>query len=94
MTFERMPNETDAELIYRIGKQQPSIGTWQDVADILNGILGTSHTESKFRKQFHRLEEAAAIQDSDVGLDDGLRAALRLNPLASFAISKRLTQVT
>lgn len=78
MTFERMPNETDAELIYRIGKQQPSIGTWQDVADILNGILGTSHTESKFRKQFHRLEGAAAIQDSDVGLDEGLRAALRL----------------
>ena len=28
------------------------IGSWQDVANILNELLGTEYTESKFRKQF------------------------------------------
>ena len=50
--YNRYDMETDEELIYRICSNKDKIGSWQDVADILNGLLGTEFTESKFRKQF------------------------------------------
>ena len=38
-------------MIYRVTGDKDKIGSWQDVADILNELLGTEYTESKFRKQ-------------------------------------------
>lgn len=52
MEFSRLQNETDEELIYRICSKKDMIGSWQEVADILNELLGTEYTESKFRKQY------------------------------------------
>ena len=49
--YNRLPGETDEQLIYRITSDKDLIGTWQKVADILNEILNTNYTESKFRKQ-------------------------------------------
>ncbi len=49
--YKRLENESDEELIYRVTSDKDKIGSWQDVADILNGLLGTEYTESKFRKQ-------------------------------------------
>lgn len=50
-------NETDEEVIYRICQCKDEIGTWADVAEILNGILGFEYTESKYRKQFQAFEK-------------------------------------
>lgn len=50
-TYKRFENESDEELIYRVTGDKDKIGSWQDVADILNELLGTEYTESKFRKQ-------------------------------------------
>lgn len=50
-TYKRFADETDEELIYRITGEKEQIGSWQQVADILNELLGTEYTESKFRKQ-------------------------------------------
>lgn len=55
--YNRYDMETDEELIYRICSDKDKIGSWQDVADILNGLLGTEFTESKFRKQFQAFEK-------------------------------------
>ena len=55
--YNRYDTETDEELIYRICSNKDKIGSWQDVADILNGLLGTEFTESKFRKQFQAFEK-------------------------------------
>ena len=52
MNYQRLDNETDEELIYRICQQKDLIGSWQDVADILNQLLGQEYTESKYRKQY------------------------------------------
>lgn len=52
MNFERLENETDEELIYRVCSQKDIIGNWQEVANILNKLLNTEYTESKFRKQY------------------------------------------
>ena len=46
--YKRFENETDEELIYRITSDKELIGSWQKVADILNELLGTNYTESKF----------------------------------------------
>lgn len=52
MNYNRLDNETDEELIYRICSEKDTIGSWQDVANILNKLLRTEYTESKFRKQY------------------------------------------
>ena len=57
MTFKRYENETDNQLIYRICKQKDMIGTWVDVRDILNDILGYNYTDSAYRKKFQYFEQ-------------------------------------
>ena len=52
MEYNRLNNESDKELINRICSEKNKIGSWQDVADIINSILGTTFTESKYRKNF------------------------------------------
>ena len=52
MVYERMNGETDNELIYRVCQDKERIGSWQEVTDILNDLLGKNYTESKYRKQF------------------------------------------
>ena len=51
-SYKRFENESDEELIYRVCSDKDLIGSWQDVANILNELLVTEYTESKFRKQF------------------------------------------
>ena len=52
MEFKRYENETDLELIYRVCSNKDNIGTWQDVANILNNLLGKNYTDSAYRKKF------------------------------------------
>ena len=52
MIYQRLDNESDEALIYRVCKDKELIGTWQDVANILNSLLGTDYGESTFRKKF------------------------------------------
>ena len=52
MSFRRLENESEEELIYRICSQKDIIGSWNDVANILNDLLGYEYTESKYRKQY------------------------------------------
>ena len=62
--YKRLDGETDEELIYRITGNKDIIGTWQDVADILNELLGTEYTESKFRKQRQAFDKLLAANQS------------------------------
>ena len=66
--YKRFEGESDEELIYRITGEKEKIGSWQDVADILNRLLGTEYTESKFRKQrqaFDRMFASVKAAESD-----------------------------
>ena len=51
MKYKRFENESDDALIYRITGDKEQIGTWSDVAAILNELLGTNYGESAFRKK-------------------------------------------
>lgn len=55
--FQRYEGETDDELIYRVCKSKDAIGTWDDVKNILNELLGTDFGESTFRKKFQSFEK-------------------------------------
>lgn len=54
MDYKRYDGETVRELILRVASDKEKIGTWQGVADILNGLLGTNRSESTYRKCWHK----------------------------------------
>lgn len=64
MKYKRFENESDEELILRICNEKEQIGTWSDVADILNELLGFEYTESKYRKQFQSFQKMLAANRS------------------------------
>lgn len=48
--FHRQNLESEQDYIQRICSMKDKIGTWQHVADIVNQELGTSYSESRYRK--------------------------------------------
>lgn len=63
MDYTRKPEERDAEYIQRVCAMKDLIGTWQDVADILNAELGTHKTEGAYRKAWHNSSDTATGQN-------------------------------
>ena len=58
MEIQRLENETEDELLYRVGRLKGLEGwSWNDVADIMNQLLGYDYTESKYRKSFKKLKK-------------------------------------
>lgn len=55
--YKKYESESEEELIYRICSDKDIIGSWQNVADILNELLGTEFTESKFRKSYQAFQK-------------------------------------
>ena len=70
--YKRFEGETDEELIYRITGEKDKIGSWQGVADILNELLGTEYTESKFRKQRQAFDKMFAANQSKFSNDKAI----------------------
>lgn len=64
MKYKRFENESDDELIYRITGDKEQIGSWKDVADILNELLGTDYGESTFRKKRQIFDKMMAANQS------------------------------
>lgn len=62
--YKRFEGESDEELIYRITSDKEKIGSWQGVADILNKLLCTEYTESKFRKQRQAFDKMLSANQS------------------------------
>lgn len=52
MQYNRNPGESEEEFIYRVCSLKDEIGTWKDVADILNDALQHGYTESAYRKKY------------------------------------------
>lgn len=51
--INRLPNETDEELLYRLGNMKDKEGwTWVELAEIMNSLTNQEYTESKWRKQY------------------------------------------
>jgi predicted phosphodiesterase len=76
--YNRLDNETDEELIYRVCKDKDIIGSWNDVADILNDLLGTEYTESKFRKSYQAFNKMLEANQNKILDDDNYVKEIRL----------------
>lgn len=71
--YKRLDNETDEELIYRICLNKDTIGTWNDVKDILNELLNVDYGESTYRKKFQVFEKMfSANQNRFLNSDERL----------------------
>ncbi len=73
--YKRYLGESDEELIFRVAKDHEKIGTWQDVADILNDLLGYDYGESTYRKKYTAFQKMFSANqklfaDSDSQLKD------------------------
>ena len=55
--FRLFENETPNQAIYRICKQKDEIGTWEDVGNVLNDMLGENLSSSAYRKKFQYFEQ-------------------------------------
>lgn len=70
--YRRLENESDDELIYRICKEKQLIGTWEDVKNILNGLLNEDYGESTYRKKYQCFEkmfnanQKLFVQDNEI----------------------------
>ena len=63
--YKRQDGEHEELYKLRICEQQPAIGTWEDVADILNAELGNDFEPSAYRKPYQyykRIDNAKAVE--------------------------------
>ena len=65
-SWAKMPNENDDQFIRRICAMKETIGTWQDVADILNTALNTQYGESKWRKDYAHFVKCSQVLENEL----------------------------
>ena len=63
-TYTRFEGETDEELIFRICNDKEQIGSWQDVADIINELTGNDYGESTYRKKYQAFQKMLSANQS------------------------------
>lgn len=62
--LKRFENESDEELIYRICSMKEQIGSWIDVADVINALTGNDFGESTYRKKFQSFQKMLTANQS------------------------------
>lgn len=79
--WPKLSGETDAQYVYRICRNKEAIGTWPDVAEVINDELGWDKGECAYRKTwkaYQDLQQVSGIDEIDnSGLLDELRAERR-----------------
>ena len=80
-SYKRFDGETEEELILRICENKEQIGSWEDVAPVINKLTGNDFGESTYRKKyqsFKKMLEAnqAKFVDSSEQLEE-IRLAQR-----------------
>lgn len=57
MEWTRLEGESEEHLLMRLVAQKDQIGTWDDIAAIMNRLTGQSYTESKYRKSYNAFQK-------------------------------------
>ena len=65
MVFNKRDNETELEYILRICSQKDVIGTWKEVASILNENLNKAYDESAYRKKYQSYSSLNSVATPD-----------------------------
>ena len=56
-SYKRFENESEDELILRICNDKEQIGSWQDVANVINELTGNDFGESTYRKKYQTFKK-------------------------------------
>lgn len=72
MDLKRRPDENEYEYVYRLGENKNLIGTWQDIADIINQEFGYEYTESRYRKMYQSFQKMMDGNQSRFSNSDAL----------------------
>lgn len=56
-SYKRFDGETEEELILRICEDKEQIGSWEDVATVINKLTGNDFGESTYRKKFQSFKK-------------------------------------
>ena len=70
--YRRFENETPDELIYRICSDKEKIGSWNDVAKIINELLDYDYGESTYRKKFQSFQKMFSANQSKFSSDKAI----------------------
>ena len=57
MEWARLENESEEHLLMRLVAQKEQIGTWDDIARIMNELTGNSYGESRYRKNYSSFQK-------------------------------------
>lgn len=57
MEWTRLENESEEHLLMRLVAQKDQIGTWDDIARIMNKLTGNSYGECKYRKSYKAFQK-------------------------------------
>lgn len=77
MNYQRKVNESEEEYIYRVCSDKDIIGSWEEVANIINKELNYEYTESKYRKQYQAFTKMLAGNKSFNGGSDEVYADIQ-----------------
>lgn len=62
--YKRFDGETDDALILRICRDKDIIGSWEDVCEILNSLLGANYRSNTYRNRFQNYDK---FRQADLG---------------------------
>lgn len=77
MDYKRFAGESEDAYIYRICSKKEQIGTWDDVAKILNSELEHDYTSSKYRKPFQDYHRVYDIKEPEIIANGALLEEIR-----------------
>lgn len=66
MDIKRYDGESEEQLILRVCKMKEDIGTWNDIKNILNELLGYDYDESRYRKQYQSFEKIMSANEKEL----------------------------
>ena len=65
--WPKLSGETDAQYVYRVCRNKDEIGTWTDVAEVINKTLGWDKGECAYRKTWKAYQDLQQVSDIENG---------------------------
>lgn len=75
--WPKLSGETDAQYVYRVCRSKDEIGTWTDVAGVINETLGWDKGECAYRKTWKAYQDLQQVSEVDTASTEELLESIR-----------------
>lgn len=75
--WPKLSGETDAQYVYRVCRNKDEIGTWTDVAEVINKTLGWDKGECAYRKTWKAYQDLQQVSEVDTASTEELLESIR-----------------